>query len=76
MQNVVADLKEKLEEGSVESYSWLSTQDMVADALTKEVRDTYSLQCVVLENIFNKAQSSDNLVRHENGEIKISNKTS
>ena len=34
------DLKERLVEGDVSSYSWLLTEDMYADLLTKEMHLT------------------------------------
>ena len=76
MRNVITDLKEKLEDGSVESYCWLSTRDMVADALTKESKETGILRDIVMENIFINSGCSDNLVFYENGEINIKNRTS
>ena len=33
----VQEMKEKLMEGEIESYQWLSTKEMWADGLTKEM---------------------------------------
>ena len=74
MRNVIADLKEKLEEGAMESYCWLPTTRMIADALTKESKDMGLLRDIVRENIFTDAQSCDNLVTYTDGEIAIHNK--
>ena len=76
MRNAITDLKEKMEEGSVESYYWLSTRGMVADCLTKELRDIEELQEIVKENLFIHSDSSHNLVSYKNGEIGVKNKTS
>ena len=36
----VTDLKERLLEGDISSYSWLSTEDMWADMLTRDASST------------------------------------
>ncbi|XP_068237035.1 uncharacterized protein [Palaemon carinicauda] len=39
LRNTITDFKEKLEDNSVESYSWLETKEMIADILTKPLED-------------------------------------
>ena len=76
MRNVITDLKEKLMDGQVESYSWLNTKNMVADIMTKEGVDNNAISQILIENIFIHSSSSDNLVSYCEGAIKIENKTS
>ena len=63
----------KLEDGSVHSYSWLDTNDMIADLLTKETKEDEDILDIVQENKFRKAKSEDNLVVFQKVEIKMMN---
>ena len=45
---IAKGLKEKCLEGEVSSYAWLSTKEMVADCMTKEMKRP-SLMEVVIE---------------------------
>ena len=47
----VVDLKERLVDGDVFSYSWLPTKDMWADMMTKEMQLPSSLENVILKNV-------------------------
>ena len=49
----VTDLKERLLEGDIYSYLWLSMEDMWADILTKEMHLLQQLEDVFLKNILN-----------------------
>ena len=69
MRSSIADLKQKLEENEVESYGWLQDEDMVADILTKDMRDKFGLDEIVKENKFRCVTSSDNTVTAEGGEF-------
>ena len=69
MRSSIADLKQKLEENEVESYGWLQDEDMVADILTKDMRDKFRLDEIVKENRFRCVTSSDNTVTAEGGEF-------
>ena len=71
MRSSIADLKQKLEEKEVECYSWLQDEDMVADILTKDMRDKFGLDEIVKENRFRCVTSSDNTVTIEGGEFVI-----
>ena len=73
LRNSIADLKSKLEDGSIHSYSWLESQDMLADILTKEGLNSQDILDVLHENTFKNAGREDNFVSFENGEIKLSN---
>ena len=73
MRNVVTDLKEKLEDGLVESYSWLETKDMVADVLTKECKNNGDVDDILIDNVWKNVKNEDNLVSCMNGEIQLRN---
>ena len=46
----VTDLKEKLLDGEIYSYSWLPTNSMWTDMLAKEMEITSDLENVILKN--------------------------
>ena len=69
MRSSIADLKQKLEENEVESYGWLQDEDMVADILTKDMRDKFGLDEIIKENRLRCVTSSDNTVTAEGGEF-------
>ena len=74
LRNTLTDMKEKLEDTSVESYSWLRTKEMIADILTKECKDNPEIHKILLENKFCYARNTKNLVSCVNGEINMRNK--
>ena len=74
LRNAVTDLKEKLEDTTVESYSWLRTNEMIADILTKECKDNPDINKILIENKFCYARNDKNLVSCVNGEIHMRNK--
>ena len=76
MNNVVSDLKEKVEDGSIESYSWLNTREMVVDVFTKEGKENKSHIEKTKDNIFYHASNEDNLVSSVDRQIQIQIKTS
>ena len=47
----VVDLKERLVDGDVFSYSWLPTKSMWADMMTKEMQLLSSLENIILKNV-------------------------
>ena len=73
LRNTVSDLKEKLAEQEVESYSWLDTKDMVADILTKECKENDDITEILSEGKLRVAPNEDNMVHFENGEFKLEN---
>ena len=75
MRNCITDLKEKLVHEDVESYSWLNTDLMVADFLTKENQSSLEMDNILLRNYTNVVLSNQNLVHFKNGEFKIENNT-
>ena len=69
MRSSIADLKQKLEQNEVDSYGWIQDDEMVADILTKDMKDKFGLNEVVMENRLRCVTSDDNKVRAEDGEF-------
>ena len=51
LRMTVVDLKERLMDGEVYSYSWLPTKIMWADMMTKEMKLSSSLEDVILKSV-------------------------
>ena len=47
LRQTIVDLKERLVDGDIQSYSWLPTQDMIADMMTKKMHLPSSLEDVI-----------------------------
>merc|ERR1712105_208923 len=73
LRQLVASLKQMLEDGEINSYSWIAGTDIVVDVFTKSGSQRESLDEIVLENVFRHAQTEDNLVVYENEDIRIKN---
>ena len=73
LRNAMTDLKEKLIEKEVESYSWLDTRDMIADVLTKECKENDAITEILSKGKLRVASNEENLVHFENGEFKLEN---
>ena len=56
LRPTIVDLKERLVDRDIHSYSWLPTKDMLADVLTKEMCLPQALEGVFLKNDFNLSQ--------------------
>ena len=69
MRSSIADLKQKLEQNEVDSYGWIQDDEMVADILTKDMKDKFGLNEVVMENRLWCVTSDDNKVTAEDGEF-------
>ena len=52
------DLKERLVEGYISLYSWLSTDNILADVLTKEIFLLPGLENIFLKNIMDMPETS------------------
>ena len=59
----VVDLKERLIDGDIHSYSWLPTKDMWADMMTKEMNIPRALEDVIMKNVMNLPKPMANEVR-------------
>ena len=69
----IVDLKKRLVERHIHSYSWLPTKDMLADVLTKEMCLPQALEGVFLKNDFNLSQPLVNEVKAVGTEIRMVN---
>ena len=67
------DLKERLVEGDIYTYSWLPTQEMLADVLTKEMKIPQALEDVILKNKISISQPLVNKVKAVGTEIRMVN---
>ena len=52
----MVDLKERLVDGDVLSYSWLPTREILADLMTKETKMNDAFEDIIQENIINIQQ--------------------
>ena len=69
----VRDLKDRLLEGEIVSYAWLPTEQMWADALTKEMKIPSGLERVLRMNEMKLPDCNINRVKAVDGEIKMEN---
>ena len=69
LRMTVVDLKERLVDGDVYSYSWLPTKNMWADMMTKEMKLPSSLEDVILKNVMDLPKPLVNEVRAVGTEI-------
>ena len=74
LRPTILDLKERLIDKDIQSYSWLPTQDMLADVLTKEMRIPQALEDVILKNEINLSQPLVNEVKAEIRMVNIRNR--
>ena len=71
--NQVQELKEVLLNGEVKSYRWLSMKDMLANALTKEMKMSEDLSNLCLKNSFRMSGSEVNMVIAIGDELHMKN---
>ena len=69
----VVDLKERLVDGDIHSYSWLPTKDMWADMMTKEMKIPPALEDVITRNVMDLPQPLVNEVKVLGSEICMTN---
>ena len=69
----VQEMKEKLLEGEIKSYQWLSTKEMWADGLTKEMEMAEGLRQLLKAGKSEIVKEEVNKVVCENEEIKMLN---
>ncbi len=70
---VVQEMKEKLRDGEINSYQWVSTKQIWADGLTKEMAMTEGLRKLLKEGKCEMVKEDINKVICENEEIKKMN---
>merc|ERR1712105_348187 len=73
LRQSVVSLKQNLEDGEVNSFSWIAGTEIVADVFTKQGSQREALDEIMLEKVFRHAQTVDNLVLFEYEEIQIKN---
>ena len=73
MRLTVTDLKERLVDEDIYSYSWLPTKSMRADIMTKEMELPSALNNVFLKNYMDLPQPLMNEVKAIGTEIRMSN---
>ena len=73
LRPTIVDLKERLVDKDIHSYSWLPTQDMLADVMTKEMRLSQALENIFLKNEFSLPQPLVNEVKAVGTEIRMVN---
>ena len=73
LRHTIVDLKERLVDGEIYTYSWLPTQEMLADVLTKEMKIPQALEDVILQNEISISQPLVNEVKAVGTEIRMVN---
>ena len=73
LRPTILDLKERLVDKNIHSYSWLPTQSMPADVLTKEMKIPQALEDVILKNEIVISQPLVNEVKAVGTEIRMVN---
>ena len=71
LRPTIVDLKERLVDKDIFSYSWLPTKDMLADVMTKEMHLPPALEDVFLKNDFSLPQPLINEVKAVGTEIRM-----
>ena len=73
MRQSIVDLKERLIDGDILSYSWLPTGDMMADMMTKEMRMPFNVDQLIVRNIIDIPKPLVNEVVAIEDEIRMKN---
>ena len=75
IRQLIAYLKQSLEDGDVEEFSWIEGKEIIADVLTKQGSRREEMDALMERNVFGQAQNKDNFVKYVNEEISIKNFT-
>ena len=70
---VVQEMKDKLRDGDISSYQWVSTKNIWADGLTKEMSMTEGMRNLLKEGACDMVSKDINKVICHNEEIKMLN---
>ena len=73
LRMVVQEMKEKLRDGDINSYQWVSTKSIWADGLTKEMSMTEGMRNLLKEGKCDMVSNDINKVICHNEEIKMLN---
>ena len=74
LRQLVAYLKQSLEDEEVMAYSWIQGEEIVADILTKQGSKCEALGEILVRNKFKHAKTEDNIVTFEEHEFQIRNR--
>ena len=73
LRNMVSEMKDKLKDGEITSYQWVSTKDIWADGLTKEMSMSEGVRKLLRQGACSMVPQDINKVVNQNGEIKMLN---
>merc|ERR1712002_256857 len=73
LRMTMQEMKEKLRDGEIKSYQWVSTKQMWADGLTKEMEMAEGLRQLLKERKCEMVKEEVNKVICENEEVKMLN---
>ena len=73
LRGMVSEMKDKLTEGEITSYQWVSTKDIWADGLTKEKSMSEGVRKLLKQGACSMVPQDINKVVNQNGEIKMLN---
>ena len=73
LRNVISDLTQRLVDGEITSYAWLSTSSMWADILTKEKRMLSAFKDIIIKNELSLEDISVNRVMAFSQEVRMTN---
>jgi len=71
LRMVVQEMKDKLRDGDINSYQWVSTKNIWADGLTKEMSMTEGMRNLLKEGICDMVSKDINKVICHKEEIKM-----
>ena len=70
---MVSEMKDKLTEGEITSYQWVSTKDIWADGLTKEKSMSEGVRKLLKQGACSMVRQEENKVVNQDGEVKMIN---
>ena len=70
----MVDLKEKLVDGDIYSYSWLPTKELWADIMKKEIKIPPSLEDIIMKNVMDLPKPLVNEVKAVGTDICMTNR--
>ena len=73
LRGMVTEMKEKLTDGEITSYQWVSTKDIWADELTKEKSMSEGVRKLLKQGACSMVQKEENKVVNQDGEVKMIN---
>ena len=73
LRGMVTEMKEKLTDGEITSYQWVSTKDIWADELTKEKSMSEGVRKLLKQGTCSMVQKEENKVVNQDGEVKMIN---